>query len=54
MSLDRAKMACFVHNLLILCTVPSGSADLKTALVCSIAEGATATYGTARLTLPKP
>jgi len=41
----------FVHSTLILCTILSGSADPKTALVCSIAEGANATSGMGRLTL---
>ncbi len=51
MSLDRAEMACFVHIIYILCTVLTGSADRKTALVCSIAEGVNATSGMGRLTL---
>ena len=53
MSLSRAEMACFVHSMYILCTILSGSADLKTALVCSIAEGAKAISGMDRLTLPQ-
>ena len=51
MSLDRAITACLVHRIQILCTVLSGSADLKIALVCSIAEGAKATSDMGRLTL---
>ena len=51
MSLSRVEMGCIVHIIGILCTIPSGSADLKTALVCSIAEGAKAIYGMGRLTL---
>ena len=51
MSLGRVEMADFVHRSHILCTVPSGSAGLKIALMCSIAEGANATSGMGRLTL---
>ena len=51
MSLGRAEMGCFVHSMWIVCTIPSGSADLNTALVCSIAEGAKAISGMGRLTL---
>ncbi len=51
MSLSRAEMACFVHSMWIVCTIPSGSADLKIALVCSIAEDAKAISGMGRLTL---
>ena len=42
-------MACLVHIIVVLCTISSGSADLKTALVCSIAEGAKATSDMGRL-----
>jgi len=51
MSLGRAEMACFVHIIVVLCTVLTGSADRKTALVYSIAEATNATSGMGRLTL---
>jgi len=51
MSLDQAEMGCVVHIIGILCTVLSGSADLKTALVCSSVEATNATSGMGRLTL---
>ena len=51
MSLGRVEMGCLVHSICILCTVLTGSADLKIALVCSIAEGAKATSGMGRLIL---
>jgi len=51
MSLGRVKMGCIVHIVYILCTVLTGSADRKTALVCSLAEGANATSDVGRLIL---
>ena len=51
MSLGRAEMGCFVHSMYIVYTVPSGSADPKIPLVCSIAEAAKAASAMGRLTL---
>ncbi len=45
------KWAVLLHIVYILCTVLTGSADRKTALVYSIAEATNATSGMGRLTL---